>query len=117
MSRPLWDVANPAISHPAETAPNPLRLWESYGVIALKIRARELQVRTRNCWMLVALSLLGISPSLRSQPFDLKQNSAGAADTLSVMTYNVKGLPWPVAWGRDGALDAIGQRLGSGLID
>ncbi|CAN5310278.1 hypothetical protein BH11PSE5_BH11PSE5_22830 [soil metagenome] len=62
--------------------------------------------------MLIAASLLGISPSLRSQPFDLKRHNMGTAETLSVMTYNVKGLPWPVAWGRDGALDAIGQRLG-----
>ena len=26
---------------------------------------------------------------------------------LSVMTYNVKGLPWPVTMGREEALDAI----------
>lgn len=30
---------------------------------------------------------------------------------LTVMTYNVKGLPWPVAWGRAAMLDAIGKRL------
>lgn len=31
--------------------------------------------------------------------------------TLSVLTYNVKGLPWPVALGRDAALDQIALRL------
>ena len=69
-------------------------------------------MRTRNCWILVAFSLLGASPPLRSAPFDLEPNSSVAPEALSVMTYNVKGLPWPVAWGRDGALEAIGQRLG-----
>lgn len=33
------------------------------------------------------------------------------AEGLSVMTYNVKGLPWPAAWGRGAALTAIGKRL------
>ncbi|AZI36629.1 hypothetical protein NT2_05_02020 [Caenibius tardaugens NBRC 16725] len=33
--------------------------------------------------------------------------------TLSVMTYNVKGLPWPVAWRRSDALDKIATRLGA----
>lgn len=31
--------------------------------------------------------------------------------TLSVLTYNVKGLPWPVALGRDAALEQIATRL------
>jgi len=30
---------------------------------------------------------------------------------LSVMTYNVKGLPWPIAFGRSAALAEIGRRL------
>ncbi|NWK97652.1 endonuclease [Sphingobium lactosutens] len=30
---------------------------------------------------------------------------------LSVMTYNVQGLPWPIAWGREEALTKIGDRL------
>ncbi len=30
---------------------------------------------------------------------------------FSVLPFNVKGLPWPVAWGRDEALLTIGQRL------
>ena len=32
-------------------------------------------------------------------------------DRLSVMTYNVKGLPWPIASGRAAAIDEIGARL------
>lgn len=38
---------------------------------------------------------------------NLPQNTEG----LSVMTYNVKGLPWPAAWGRGLSLTAIGNRL------
>lgn len=33
------------------------------------------------------------------------------ASTLSVMTFNVKGLPWPVVSGRAAALEEIGSRL------
>lgn len=39
-------------------------------------------------------------PALPAEPGD-----------FSVMTYNVKGLPWPVAWGRGAALLRIGDRL------
>lgn len=31
--------------------------------------------------------------------------------SLSVLTYNIKGVPWPVAFGRRAALEAIGKRL------
>lgn len=34
-----------------------------------------------------------------------------ASAPLSVMTYNVHGLPWPLAWGRDAAFDAMASRL------
>ena len=60
-----------------------------------------------------ALSPIGIGETgLRDQ--------AVAADTvrverpdnvLSVMTYNIKGLPWPIALDRNDALDRIGERL------
>jgi hypothetical protein len=41
-------------------------------------------------------------------------NAVAPADgRLSVMTYNVKGLPWPIAWGREEALAKIGDRLAS----
>ena len=33
------------------------------------------------------------------------------AGALSVMTYNVEGLPWPVRWGRDADLQMIGERF------
>ncbi|WP_156842136.1 endonuclease/exonuclease/phosphatase family protein [Novosphingobium aquimarinum] len=33
------------------------------------------------------------------------------AGSLSVMSYNIKGLPWPVAIGREAAIAAMGQRL------
>jgi endonuclease/exonuclease/phosphatase family metal-dependent hydrolase len=36
---------------------------------------------------------------------------AGDAPTLSVMTYNVAGLPFPLRIGRDAAAERIGQRL------
>lgn len=36
---------------------------------------------------------------------------ADAAADLSLMTYNVKGLPWPIAQGRPEAIRAIGDRL------
>jgi len=35
-----------------------------------------------------------------------------AAAEISVLTYNIKGLPWPVATGRARALKAIGEELG-----
>src|SRR3546814_13308251 len=31
--------------------------------------------------------------------------------SLSVLTYNVKGLPWPIAWNRAEALERIASRL------
>ena len=37
----------------------------------------------------------------------------GPSPELSVLTYNVHGLPWPVASGRSEALEAIGARLRS----
>lgn len=33
------------------------------------------------------------------------------AGAFSIMSYNVKGLPWPIAIGREEAVSAIGQRL------
>ncbi len=37
--------------------------------------------------------------------------SAEASGSLSLLTYNVKGLPWPVATGRPAALNAIASQL------
>lgn len=46
----------------------------------------------------------GYRGALRSPAFDGR---------LSVMTYNIHGLPWPVAWGRPSAFARIAQRLGA----
>ncbi|SLJ90247.1 endonuclease/exonuclease/phosphatase family protein [Novosphingobium mathurense] len=35
----------------------------------------------------------------------------GPAGPLSILSYNIKGLPWPIAFGRKEANSAIGQRL------
>lgn len=66
-------------------------------------------------WLLACGALLG-SVAL-AQPtaaplasLDLAQAPALPGD-FSVMTYNVKGLPWPVATGREEPLRLIGERL------
>ena len=64
-------------------------------------------------WIAMAGMLMAPAPFQRTAYADddeltsLPQNTDG----LSVMTYNVKGLPWPAAWGRAPALTAIGDRL------
>ena len=64
-------------------------------------------------WIVLAGMLMAPAPFQRTDYADavdlanLPQNGGG----LSVMTYNVKGLPWPAAWGRGPALAAIGNRL------
>ncbi|GGB28221.1 hypothetical protein GCM10011380_17280 [Sphingomonas metalli] len=42
---------------------------------------------------------------------------ARTADGLTVMTYNVKGLPWPIAAGRGAALAQIGRQLRQMRLD
>jgi hypothetical protein len=37
--------------------------------------------------------------------------TAQAPDSISVLTYNIKGLPWPLAGNRESAFVAIEQRL------
>lgn len=65
--------------------------------------------------MLMLGALLG-SVAL-AQPTDAPMTSGRFPDApalagdFSVMTYNVKGLPWPVATGREDALSRIGERL------
>lgn len=49
-------------------------------------------------------------PSERLDAADLA-NLSQNDETLSVMTYNVKGLPWPAGWDRGPALAAIGAKL------
>lgn len=49
-------------------------------------------------------------PSVRSVPDPLSDRGQTTSD-ISVLTYNVRGLPWPLASGRGDALRAIGQEL------
>jgi len=64
--------------------------------------------------VLCVLTLLS-APTTSQQPFTITPPTLAAWPSeragLSVMTYNIKGLPWPIARGRPRALDAIGQRL------
>ncbi|WP_298399725.1 endonuclease/exonuclease/phosphatase family protein [Sphingobium sp.] len=57
--------------------------------------------------------LAASSPSASSSQDGFAPAMAALADDLplSVMTYNVMGLPWPVAFGRDEALARIADRL------
>ncbi len=57
--------------------------------------------------------ILGFAPHARpAMPAAILPLDAGpAAPGLSVMTYNVEGLPWPVRSGRQPAFDAIARRL------
>jgi endonuclease/exonuclease/phosphatase family metal-dependent hydrolase len=55
---------------------------------------------------------LSVSGDARYGQYPLPASMAAADDpSLSVMTYNVNGLPWPVAFGREAALERIGARL------
>jgi endonuclease/exonuclease/phosphatase family metal-dependent hydrolase len=40
-----------------------------------------------------------------------KSSWPAPAASFSIMSYNIKGLPWPIAFGRDEAMSAIGRRL------
>ena len=64
-------------------------------------------------WIGLAGMLMAPAPF---QPTDFADavdlaNPPQNAEGLSVMTYNVKGLPWPAAWGRAPSLEAIGKSL------
>lgn len=69
-------------------------------------------MRPQKYLIMAACGLLGASPPTGSQSVAAMRNAISVGAALSVMTYNVKGLPWPVAWGRDGAANSIGQKLG-----
>lgn len=64
--------------------------------------------------LLATASLLGASamsaPGYNIEPADTSTWPA-ATGAVSVMSYNIKGLPWPIALGREDAISAIGQRL------
>ncbi|WP_395332481.1 endonuclease/exonuclease/phosphatase family protein [Novosphingobium sp. BL-8H] len=87
-------------------------------LLATKIRASNARVAGVLFAIVAVLCLL--AEALGGQPatavplaqpvVSAAMPAAGHAD-LSVMTYNVKGLPWPLASGRPQALAAIGDRL------
>ena len=59
----------------------------------------------------VAAALPSFSRSPTADASPILPSDSGEQSDLSIMTYNVKGLPWPVATGRTGALAEIGERL------
>jgi len=65
--------------------------------------------------LFVGLAMLATSGSGREDQHPASMTPAAEASTdshaMSVMTYNIKGLPWPLAMGRDEALNRIGGRL------
>lgn len=65
--------------------------------------------------LLMLAAMLLEAPTLPSSPLqDLDRLAAGwpaPAGDLSVLTYNIKDLPWPVANGRASAIEVIGRRL------
>lgn len=58
--------------------------------------------------------LLGAS-AVSAPSYDVEQRDKSTwpapAGALSTMSYNIKGLPWPIAVGREEAISAIGRRL------
>lgn len=61
---------------------------------------------------LVSLVATGLSSSNLPDRLDTAQAMPdGGNTTLSLMTYNIKGLPWPLAFDRDEALARIARRL------
>jgi endonuclease/exonuclease/phosphatase family metal-dependent hydrolase len=61
-----------------------------------------------------ALFLLALTaPAARSRPAEvLGVPAAHRSDELTLLTYNVRGMPWPAAYNRGEALRAIGRQLG-----
>jgi endonuclease/exonuclease/phosphatase family metal-dependent hydrolase len=64
-------------------------------------------------WIALAGMLMAPTPFQRTDYADADELATLRLNTdgLSVMTYNVQGLPWPAAWGRASALTKIGNRL------
>ena len=59
-------------------------------------------------WFFATIALAGGVASARSPD---PKGATPSGDTISVMTYNVKGLPWPIASGREAAFSHIVDRL------
>ena len=68
----------------------------------------------RTLALFVTGTLLGASAvSSPSHDVELNNKSTWPAPSgaVSIMSYNIKGLPWPIAIGREEAISAIGRRL------
>lgn len=88
-----------------------------------RILLRRMRGGRRPGWLAVPLALVvTLAGAIDGAPHDPKASQSVAepgevplhhasADELSVLTYNVKGLPWPLASGRPEALGRIGDRL------
>ena len=66
------------------------------------------------CAVLLAAGCTAFTPppSATPRPLVITVDAAGRARTeLTVLSYNVAGLPWPVRWSRGAALDRIGTEL------
>jgi endonuclease/exonuclease/phosphatase family metal-dependent hydrolase len=61
--------------------------------------------------ILAAHPLSAPPPEGRDPPAALADPGAPTSTQISVLTYNVRGLPWPIARGRGEALRAIGREL------
>lgn len=71
-------------------------------------------MRAKMITLAAAMAVLGgAAPSAGGNPAPVITADMGTSSALSVLTYNVKGLPWPVARGRTADLAAIGNRLAS----
>jgi len=71
-------------------------------------------VNIRALFVFAAVAVLGVSamPSHSNDKGRVERlDWPPRAGPLSIMSYNIKGLPWPVASGRGEAIGAIGQRL------
>jgi endonuclease/exonuclease/phosphatase (EEP) superfamily protein YafD len=65
---------------------------------------------------LAAVVALGIAPSagaLDTVKLQMVDHQSAPGAQLSVLTYNIKGLPWPIASNRAAAIGAIAERLGA----
>ncbi len=59
-----------------------------------------------------ALLLAPGASAIDTQRLQIADHEPNPAAQLTVLTYNVKGLPWPIAGNRTPQLDAIGATLG-----
>jgi endonuclease/exonuclease/phosphatase family metal-dependent hydrolase len=64
--------------------------------------------------LFTAATLLGAS-AVTAPSYDVEMADrstwAAPAGAVSIMSYNIEGLPWPIAFGREEAISAIGRRL------